>query len=674
MANRLIHEQSPYLQQHAHNPVDWYAWGDEAFDRAAKEGKPVLVSIGYAACHWCHVMERESFENEETAAYMNEHFINVKVDREEHPDVDAMYMDAVQAIAGNGGWPLNVFVTADRIPFYGGTYFPPKEMFGRVSWRQVLERMNDIWVKQTGEVKMQTTQMLQYLKQTSLIATRAEQKRVSKEVNEELLNTLLKNADSQYGGFGRAPKFPSTMAIKYLLDNYHFYGNERALKQALLSLDMMINGGIYDQIGGGFARYSTDDKWLAPHFEKMLYDNALVISVLCDAYSLTQNERYKEVIEETIAFCERELSNGHGGYYCAIDADSEGVEGKFYTWTWQEWEALNVDPVLTEYFGVVKDGNWEGTNILHVTKTAKEVAEKNGQNEADLIAKVKLFKKQLFAIREKKERPSTDDKSLLSWNALMNVALTKAAAVLSDSQYLVRATTHLEWLLKEFVLEDKVLHTWKKGSAKIMAKLDDVAYLTNAIINYASVTGDKRKLHLAADIIEKVNSQFLHEDRSFYYYSSSLQKDIPVRKIDVYDGALPSANAVMAKNLQILGISLEKNNWIEQGEYMVANMAANSVKYPSSFAYWAQLLQYDLVGLYKVDFVGGNAEKSHAKLLRYYVPNAVKLLPVKDDSDVEVLSSRRFAQQLEINICSKEMCLPPVNTVKEVLEKLRMSN
>ncbi|MEZ5017205.1 MAG: thioredoxin domain-containing protein [Flavipsychrobacter sp.] len=674
MANRLIHEQSPYLQQHAHNPVDWYAWGDDAFDRAAKEGKPVLVSIGYAACHWCHVMERESFENEETAAYMNEHFINVKVDREEHPDVDGMYMDAVQAITGNGGWPLNVFVTADRIPFYGGTYFPPTEMYGRLSWRQVLERMNEIWVKQTGEVKMQTTQMLQYLKQTSLIATRTEQKRVSKEVNEELLNTLLKNADSRYGGFGKAPKFPSTMAIKYLLDNYHFYCNESALKQALLSLDMMINGGIYDQIGGGFARYSTDDKWLAPHFEKMLYDNALIVSVLCDAYSLTQNERYKEVIEETIAFCERELSNGNGGYYCAIDADSEGVEGKFYTWTWQEWEALNVAPILTEYFGVVRDGNWEGTNILHVTKTAKEVAEKNGQNEADFIAKIKLFKKQLFAIRAKKIRPSTDDKSLLSWNALMNVALTKAAAVLGDSQYLVKATEHLEWMMKVFVFEDKLLHTWKNGTAKITAKLDDVAYLINAIINYASVTGDKKKLYEAVDIIERVNNEFLHEDKSFYYYSSSLQKDIPVRKVDVYDGALPSANAVMADNLLRLGVALEKNNWIEQGEYMVANLTANSVKYPSSFAYWAQLLQYGLVGMYKVDFIGDNAEKLHAELLKYYVPNAVKLLPVKDGSDMDGFSSRGFAQQLEINICSKEMCLPPVNTVKEVLEKLRMSN
>lgn len=673
MPNRLIHEQSPYLQQHAQNPVDWYPWGDEAFEVAAKEGKPVLVSIGYAACHWCHVMERESFEDEETASYMNKHFVNIKVDREEHPDVDSMYMDAVQAIAGNGGWPLNVFVTAERVPFYGGTYFPPKEMYGRLSWRQVLARMDDVWTKQAGEVKMQTEQMLQYLKQTSLIATRAEQKQVTLTDNKELLNNLLKNGDEQYGGFGNAPKFPATMAIKYLLDHYHFYGNEAALNQALLSLDSMINGGIYDQIGGGFARYATDDKWLVPHFEKMLYDNALIVSVLCDAYSITQNKRYKEVIEETIAFCERELNNGYGGYYCAIDADSEGVEGRFYTWTWEEWTEVVSDEVLTDFYGVELAGNWEGTNILHVKNTVEKVAQKHGKNVEELQEKIDQLKQRLFAKRAVRERPATDDKSLLSWNALMNIALTKAASVLQNNHYLQRAKEHLEWMREVYVSDSVVWHTWKDGNAKIVAKLDDIAYLISAMLNYASTTGDKEKLLHASSILDKVNDNYLHEDKSFYYYSSSSQKDIPVRKVDVYDGALPSANAVMAHNLQLLGITLEKNNWIEQGEYMVRNMLVNAIKYPSSFAYWAQLVQYSLEGLYKIDIEGGNAAKAHIELLKTYSPNAIKLLPVKGKANNEVVEVKPPIKGLEIYICNKEMCMPPINTVSEAVEKLHMS-
>src|SRR6185312_1175294 len=324
MANRLINEQSPYLLQHAHNPVAWYPWGDEAFERAKAEHKPVIVSIGYAACHWCHVMEHESFEDEDTAAYMNEHFVCIKVDREEHPDVDHLYMDAVQAISGNGGWPLNVFVTPERAPFYGGTYYPPRPAYSRPSWMQLLQRMTQIWTEQPEEAATQAAQMLQHLKQASLKTFTATGPGPDKETPKKIAESLLKQADKEKGGFGNAPKFPGTMAISFLLEHYHFTGNEQALKHALLSLDAMINGGIYDQLYGGFARYSTDREWLAPHFEKMLYDNALLVCTLADAYSITKDIKYKLIIEETLGFAERELMDKTGGYYCAIDADSEG--------------------------------------------------------------------------------------------------------------------------------------------------------------------------------------------------------------------------------------------------------------------------------------------------------------------------------------------------------------
>ena len=432
MANRLIEEQSPYLQQHAHNPVDWYPWGDEAFLRAKNEDKPVLVSIGYAACHWCHVMERESFENEQVAAYMNERFICIKVDREEHPDVDHLYMDAVQAITGSGGWPLNVFVTPDRLPYYGGTYFPPSPAYQRPSWIQVLQRMSDIWTNERSEVDGQTTQMLEYLKNASATAMQAQKADWDTDTCRQMADTLLKQADTVWGGFGNAPKFPGTMAISFLLEHYHYTQYEPALKQALLSLDKMLEGGIYDQLGGGFARYSTDKEWLAPHFEKMLYDNALLISAYCDAYSITNDEKYKTIIEETIAFVEHELKDESGGYYSALDADSEGVEGKYYTWTWEEWqELIGNDEILMSYFGVSEEGNWEHTNILHVAEPAESIAMRMCLGTADVLSHVASGQGKAFARSTIKARirPLTDDKSLLSWNALMNIALSQRQAM-----------------------------------------------------------------------------------------------------------------------------------------------------------------------------------------------------------------------------------------------------
>ncbi|MBE2288133.1 MAG: thioredoxin domain-containing protein [Chitinophagaceae bacterium] len=598
MANRLINEQSPYLLQHAHNPVDWYPWCDEAFEIAKREHKPVLVSIGYAACHWCHVMERESFEDPAIAAYMNDHFICIKVDREEHPDVDHMYMDAVQAISGSGGWPLNVFVTPDRAPFYGGTYFPPRQAYNRPSWGQLLQRMDQIWNEQQEEVANQAGQLLQHLRQASMRVTPA-QTPLTRELCTQVAENLLGMADKEKGGFGAAPKFPGTMAISYLLEHYRYTSHQPSLDQALLSLDKMIEGGIYDQLGGGFARYSTDADWLAPHFEKMLYDNALLIMSLCDAYSVTGNARYKEVIEETIAFAERELTDGTGGYYSALDADSEGVEGKFYTWTWEDWIANSGDEkgVAAMYFGVVMEGNWEETNILHVATKLSSVAETFQTTEREVLRMVNEVKGRLLKARANRVRPLTDDKSLLAWNALMNIALSKASVALSNDEYKARAVEHAAWMLDKFALSDgRMLHTWKQGVAKITAKLDDYAYLIQALMQLLSLTGDEQYGLRAGELLNTVIAEFGRED-GFFYYSPASQKDIPVRKVDLYDGAMPSGNAVMAHNLWLCGMCLDNSEWVERSEVMVRAMAVTASRYAHSFSYWAILAQRSVAGM-----------------------------------------------------------------------------
>lgn len=665
MANRLTDEQSPYLQQHAHNPVDWYPWCDEAFERAKNENKPVLVSIGYAACHWCHVMERESFEDEATAAYMNEHYINIKVDREEHPDVDHMYMDAVQAITQSGGWPLNAFVTPERVPFFGGTYFPPKPLYGRPSWRQVLEQIHNVWSNQQGEVDTQVTQMRNYLKQISTVATGSKGSWV-KEACRKAADNMLAGADKEHGGFGAAPKFPVPMSLSFLLEHYMYTGYAPALEHALKSLDKMAEGGIYDQLGGGFARYSTDAHWLAPHFEKMLYDNALLIEVYCTAYHLTGDDKYKKVIAETIDFINRELKSEEGGFYCALDADSEGVEGKFYTWTWDEWQEATGENKLAEaYFGISQKGNWEGTNILHIVANKTELAKEHGLAVSELEQQIADVKQKLLAVRSKRIRPATDDKCLLSWNALMNTALTKAGQILGDDSYIKQAEEHMQWMLDSYYTQDGLKHTYKNGTARIAAKLDDHAYLVAAMIQLASANNNHDLILKASELAEKTEQDFLHEDRSFFYFSSAKQTDIPVRKVDLYDSPIPSANSVMAANLVWLGMIMEKSAWTEQGQYMINQLQDATLRYPSSFPNWAVLNQRKLAGFKTAVLTGESAIEPE----RNSYPHVCFLAALEAKNEVPLLAGKAAASAAAVYVCDAESCKPPVSD-QEVLKEM----
>ena len=667
MPNRLIHEQSLYLLQHAHNPVDWYPWGDEAFQKAQKENKPVIVSIGYAACHWCHVMERESFEDATVAAFMNKHFINIKVDREEHPEVDHLYMDAVQAIAGNGGWPLNVFVTPERIPFYGGTYFPPRPMYQRLSWLQLLQQMVHVWNDRPQEVQAQSEQMIRYLQNASNIGFQPTNSTIAKTLFDTITTQLLQQSDTVDGGFGAAPKFPHTMAIQYLLEHYHYTGNADSFKQACLSLDKMAAGGIYDHLGGGFARYSTDAQWLAPHFEKMLYDNALLIGVYSTAYRLSPQERYKQVITETIAFIDRELTDTNGLCYSALDADSEGEEGKFYTWDWEQWMAAELpreaDEILRQYWGVIPHGNWEGTNILHVATDISTLAlthQKATENLMDIIEKAK---EKLRAIRQQRARPATDDKCLLSWNAMLNTAWIQAAKALQDDTYLQKAQTHIDSMLAHFEKEGVLYHVWKNGCANIPANLDDYALLIQALVQVGLATGKTSYMQKAAAYCETVQKEFVQQNGVLFYFTSINNKAIPIRKLELYDGSQPSANSLMAHNLFLLGMCMGKSDWIEHAQHLLQQIQPAIEKHGLSFAYWAILLQRNYYQWKTVVVSGTDASPVMKELEATVLPHVVLLKWVENNSKIPLVESKDFSNETSIFVCSDGVCYPSVKDV-----------
>lgn len=676
MPNRLQHESSPYLLQHANNPVDWYPWSDEAFAIAKRENKPVLVSIGYAACHWCHVMEHESFEDATVAAFMNENFINIKVDREEHPDVDHLYMDALQAMTGAGGWPLNMFVTPERKPFYGGTYFPPRSMYGRSSWMEVIGALHRAWHEKPEEITLQATQMLDHLKQASLVAAAGnEDKIIRQEDIRTITQNLLQQADTEAGGFGAAPKFPATGAIRFLMEYYHFYKTTdkelagAALNQGLLSLDKMIEGGIYDQIGGGFSRYATDKDWLVPHFEKMLYDNALLIEVLCDAYLITAKEHYKDVIRNTIDFCNRELRSGEiPGYYCALDADSEGVEGKFYTWTFAEWQEVMKDahPATALYFGVSEEGNWEHTNILNEAVAPESFLEEYNLSADSWTDILSAAKTALFEKRKERIRPATDDKVLLSWNALMTVALVKASIALQDKNYLALAEQHMDWLLSSFDNADEgLLHVYKEGKARIMAKLDDYAYLISALLQLASATGSEEWVRHAEKWADYVSKHFSNEDQRFFYFSSDVQNDIVVRKIELYDGATPAANSMMLENLYLLGNLLERSDWLEQSQEMMYAMKQTTIRYPTSFSRWAILIQRQVAGPKQLIIAGNESAQLLAEWQQNINPEIFVMIS-KDKASLPALQYKYEQSRTLLYLCENFSCRKPVSTLVEL--------
>ncbi len=673
-SNHLIHETSPYLLQHAHNPVDWYPWGEEALQRAKAENKPILVSIGYAACHWCHVMERESFEDEATAKLMNNNFINIKIDREERPDLDHIYMDAVQAMTGSGGWPLNVFLTPDAKPFYGGTYFPPQRAYNRPSWQETLLGVAEAFKEKRHEVDAQAENLTEHLLQSNAFGMQAPAENESlfvQENLEEAFKNIMKQADRDWGGFGRAPKFPQTFSIQFLLRYHHFTGNKEALQQALLSLDKMIDGGIYDQVGGGFARYSTDTEWLAPHFEKMLYDNALLLSVISEAFQLTGTEKYRRVIDETMAFVQRELMHPWGGFYAALDADSEGVEGKFYVWSWQEVQELlgaGAD-LFCEYYDISEKGNWEHTNILRVRKSMKEFSGEKEITEKELDSLLAIGKQKLLAARNNRVRPLLDDKIILGWNALMNTACCKVYGATGNEEYRNLAVRNMEFLWDNLA-EKKgkgFHHTWKNNTAKYPAFADDLSFLVEALLNLQEVTGDTKWLEKARSVSEYVLEQFTEEGTGFFYYTPAGQQDVILRKKEVYDGAVPSGNSVMAYNLLRLSVLLDKKDWKERSARLVSSLGKAVMRYPTSFGNWLCLSLEMVTGTMEIAVVGKGAEALRKEVIYQYIPHCVLMTSETGNEAYPLLAGKVGDEKPTIFLCRNYTCEAPVFSTAELM-------
>ncbi len=681
--NALINETSPYLLQHAHNPVNWYPWGKEALDKAKKEGKMILVSIGYSACHWCHVMERESFENEDTAAIMNEHFINIKIDREERPDLDHIYMDAVQAIAGSGGWPLNVFLTPETKPFYGGTYFPPVRAFNRASWKEVLHTLVQSWKEKRNEMEAQAETLTSYISKAGDFSPAHKnfidisfENGFDSKTSEGIFNIIMKSADAVWGGFGKAPKFPQTFTIQYLLEFYYYSKNETALQQVLLSVDKMLDGGIYDHVGGGLARYSTDEQWLVPHFEKMLYDNSLLIMLLCDVFQITRAEKYKAAIEKTIGFLQREMLHPQGGFYAALDADSEGEEGRFYVWDKKEVEELlgtNAE-LFCRFYDITHEGNWEGKNILRMLHREDEFTNKE---QLDKVAFSKLKEEgmlQLLRQRDKRIRPGLDDKIILSWNALSVKAIAKAAIVLQNKNYKQLAIKAFDFITNNFNVEGEIHqmhHVWKTGIAKYPAFLDDYTYLIDTLITLYELTFDTAYLVKAKGVCNYVIENFSDTEGLFFYYTPHGQEDIIARKKEIYDGATASGNAVMAFNLHRLSILFDKGQWRLRSENMIKAVAEAIIKYPTSFGVWATLLQQKINGSREIVVLGRGASETAAIIQSvFYIPDKVIMMSNEENDSFPLLKNKKAQDFIQIFLCRNYVCTAPFTTIEALVNEI----
>lgn len=679
--NRLAKESSPYLLQHANNPVDWYPWGPEALQKALDENKPILVSIGYAACHWCHVMEHESFEDDQTALLMNKYFICIKVDREERPDLDHLFMDALIAISGHGGWPLNMFLTPDGRPFYGGTYYPPIRYQNRISWKELLVQISNAFTTRRGEIDEQAANLYNHLEsanifdpQKLLLINDSSESQLGRKDLEKMLERIMVAADQVEGGFGNSPKFPQTFTIGYLLRCFHFLEDERALKQALLSLKKMMQGGIYDQVGGGFCRYSTDKEWLAPHFEKMTYDNALLVIAMAEAFQLTNDQDFKKTIYQTIDFMRREMMTQDAAFYSAIDADSEGVEGKFYTWSYEEFQAvLGEDAMLMAgYFDIQKDGNWEGVNIPRVVldfdewRTAYQLDPKQA---ADLIARTTA---KLLKIRSLRIRPLTDDKILLGWNALMNQALIKAAVTFSDITLLELAKKNMAFLLDTFYdpIAKQWKHTYKAGSLKINAFLDDLAYLCQSLLDLSESSGELVYLESAISLMNYIDEHFLDENDLHYYFTPKFQDDLLVRKKDLYDGALPSGNAVMAANLRRVGFLTNNVVMVKRSEKMIGFIKEQSIRNPLSNGYWAKVMIEHFQGTNEILVLGKSAQTAGFNLLRKFIPNKVMMASELPDATYPLMKGKYPTEVLRYYLCKDYACTTPFYEEKDLIEQL----
>jgi uncharacterized protein YyaL (SSP411 family) len=685
-ANRLVHEQSPYLRQHAHNPVDWYPWGAEALDKARREDRPILLSIGYSACHWCHVMERESFENEDIAAVMNRDFVNVKVDREERPDLDTVYMNVVQMLTGAGGWPLTVFLTPQGEPFYGGTYFPPVDRYGRPGFPRVLEAMARAYRDSRGEVANATRQLGEGLKRLSEFEAKREA--LQPETVARAAEALLGHADREHGGIGGAPKFPNVPVLALFLRRWHATRRPELLDAVTLALTRMARGGIYDQLGGGFHRYSVDAQWLVPHFEKMLYDNAQLVPLYLDAHLATGEPLFRRIAVETLDYVLREMTHPEGGFFSAQDADSEGEEGKFFLWRYEELERLlpadDVD-LVRRYYQVDEVGNFaepgqhERKSILNVRLTTDELARAFRLDLADVERRLARAREVLLAERAKRVWPGRDDKVLTSWNALAIRAFVRAATVLGEPRYLEAALRASAFLERSSTRPGaRLLRTWKDGVAKYDAYLDDYAFLAAARLDLFAATGDPAHLASARNLAGALLERFADAESGGFFFTAADHEELIDRPKTVFDGSIPSGNSVAAEVLLRLSRIVGDARYRAAAERTLVIFGAQMEKQPFGTAYLIGVLDELLTPPPEVVIVGAPADERTRSLAAaaesVFVPSKLVLVsdPAREGADaVEILRGRNaVGGRATAYVCRDLTCSPPLHEPDELVHEL----
>jgi uncharacterized protein len=677
--NHLIHESSPYLLQHAHNPVDWYPWGEEAFAKARAENKPVLLSIGYSACHWCHVMAHESFEDEQIAQLMNENFVNIKVDREERPDLDQIYMNAVQMMTHHGGWPMTVFLTPDGVPFYGGTYFPPQDRYNMPGFPRVLVGVAEAYRDRRSDIAETSASLLQELQRLS--ATSGSSQPLDKELLDVAYVGIARSYDPVNGGFGSAPKFPPAMTLEFLLRTYLRTGKTEALQMVRHTTEQMAHGGMYDQLGGGFHRYSTDARWLVPHFEKMLYDNALLSRLYLHYFQLTADSFAREVTEGILDYVLREMTSAEGGFYSTQDADSEGHEGKFFVWDTSEIRAVLGDKdadLFSKYHDITDGGNFEGKNIPNIPRALAEVAAQIGISEKDLTASLNQSKRKLFEAREQRVKPDRDEKVLTAWNGLMLSSFAEAGIALGREDYLQVARNNARFILSNLRSDGFLLRTHKDGIGKYNAYLEDYAFFIDGLVTLYETTGELEWLTEAISLNQRMVDEFWDEQDGGFFFTGKSHENLIVRSKDYFDNATPSGNSVAASVLLRLAILTDNEGYKNLAVSVFQQVAGSAQKYPSGFGYALSAIDFLLSKPKEVAIVG--TEQVSVKTFlweawRQYQPNkvvAARVVGQNQESSLPALLGNRppIDGKTTAYVCQNYVCQQPLTDLQPFAEQL----
>lgn len=671
MSNRLLDSQSPYLLQHAHNPVDWFPWGPEALEKAKSENRPILVSIGYSACHWCHVMERDSFEDESTAEIMNAHFVCIKIDREERPDIDNIYMDAVQAMGLQGGWPLNVFLMPNQNPFYGGTYFPNQQ------WKGLLSNIADAFEKHEDQLAESAEGFGKSLNQreTEKYGISAANHELDPDELAEIVAKISSKLDPEWGGMNRAPKFPMPSIWSFLLDFALLRRDEKVVEQVLFTLRKIGMGGIYDQLRGGFARYSVDGEWFAPHFEKMLYDNGQLLELYSKAFQVSGDLFFKEKVIETVGWLEAEMLTSEGGFHAAQDADSEGVEGKFYVWKYEELKNLIPDelPWFSKLYNLKPDGNWEdGVNILFQTEREQRIAEELGMNLEEFKTKLKQVKTHLLEVRNQRIFPGKDDKILSGWNGLMSAGLIQAYYATGERHMLDLALKNLEFLNDKLV-RDGVLHrAYKNGKAYTPGFLEDYASVIRASLMAFEATGDPRWLDFARPLTDLCITEFYDESDGFFFFNNPNSEKLIANKKELFDNVIPASNSVMARNLHRLSLFTYEEKYSEIASKMLGGMKELILREPGFLCNWASLFLEKLVPTAEIAIIGKGATEKAKELQHTYLPNMILAFSERLTENAAILADKTPDPEGNalIYVCFDHACRRPVSTREEAISQL----